>query len=82
MILVLATGTFAIQLYRLAWQYIDVEKELSAVNKELSYITEENGKLTADLDYFNDKRHLEGEIRRAGYALPDEKVLIIIPKQR
>lgn len=82
MILILATGAFAIQLYRLVWQYSDLQKEASIVSKELQNIEEENKKLTADLEYFKDNKHLEGEARKAGYALPDEKVLIIVPEKR
>ena len=82
MILILATGAFAVQLYRLAWQYSDVKKEALTVSKELRNIEKENKQLTADLNYFKDNKHLEGEARKAGYAFPDEKVLIIVPEKR
>ncbi len=80
LILMMAIGMFAVQLYRLIGQYNNVKREQFAINAELEAIKIENEKLTADLDYFNQKEHLEREMRKADYALPDEKVLIIIPE--
>ncbi len=73
---------FAVQLYRLIGQYNSTKKEQSAINMELEAVRIENEKLMADLDYFKQKEHLEREIRKADYALPNEKVLIIIPEKK
>ena len=82
LILLLATGTFGVQLYRLLVQYHGINKEITILNKELEDAKKENQKLTADFDYFQKTNYLESELRKSGYAMPDEKMLIIIPEKK
>lgn len=81
MVLVLATAAFAVQLYRLTKQLSYLKSEIAKVNQQLTPIDQENQRLMADLEYFQKPGRLVNELKKSGYAKPDEKMLIIIPNE-
>ena len=80
-VLILAIGTFLSQLFSLRNQEKTLKDDLSKIEQQISPLTREREELSAEIDYFSKPEHLEDELRKNGYALPEEKMMVIIPKQ-
>ncbi len=78
---VVALGSLAFQLYRLAIKKAALERELAALEAKIAPLSKENADLENDLASLKNSDTVLRELRRAGYAAPGEKVYIIIPKQ-
>ena len=81
LVLATVTSAFSFQFYRLAQQKKGLDLELAKINQQIIPIKEDNEKLLADVKYFEKPERLENELRKAGYALPEEKMLIIVPEK-
>ena len=58
-----------------------LKAEILSVTDEVEVINEDNDKLNSQIEYFSDPRNLEKELRaRFNYRLPNEKLIIIVPK--
>ncbi len=79
LVLILATAAFSFQLYRLIQQMSELKLETAKINQQIMPMEQENQELMADLEYFQKPGRLVNELRKSGYALPDEKMLIIVP---
>lgn len=82
LILIAATATFSFQLYRLVKQSQSLKLEYARIDEQTGPVKLENERLAADIEYFQKPEGLEIELRKAGYALPDEKMLIIINEKQ
>lgn len=81
LLLILVTTAFSFQLYHLIQQQSELKMEVAKISQKALPIDQDNQQLTADLEYFKKPEHLENELRKSGYAKPDEKILIIIPEE-
>ena len=68
------------QFYQLYSHHGELKSALTGLNNKLSFFKEENFKLQADLEYFQEPENLEKELRsRFNYKNPEEKLIIIVP---
>ncbi len=59
----------------------ELKAEISSVADEVDMINEDNERLNSQMEYFSNPRNLEKELRaRFNYRLPNEKLIIIVPK--
>jgi len=79
--LLLAIAALSWYLYQLWGQAGELQKESDLLTKELQPLQKENAELLAEIKRLDDPENLETELRKAGYAAPGEKVIIIIPKK-
>lgn len=71
-----------VELRSLAKQKESIVTQFDEVNKELEQTKIEKGRLEADLRYFSIPENLDKELRfRFHYQAPDEKVLILVPRE-
>ena len=81
-LLLLGLGALSFQLYRLYIQRSALEKELITLKASTKPLIKENEKLLTELKYYENPDNLERELRKSGYAAPDEKVFVIVPRQQ
>ncbi len=80
-VLLVLIGFSGYQGYKLYFQKLSLEKDLTKINNQLDETYEENQKLAADLEYFKRPENLAKELKsRFNYVSPGEKLLIIVPK--
>jgi cell division protein FtsB len=80
-VIVFAAGFLLYQLWNqyLAWHAID--RKLTALEMKLTPLERENGRIGTDLKALETPDAVLRELRRAGYAAPGEKVIVIVPKK-
>ena len=69
------------QLWRQIGEYRADDARLQAMTDKLRPVAEENVKLAEDLKSLESRDTMLRELRRAGYAAPGEKVIVIVPKK-
>ncbi len=79
--LILAVGAMGWYLYQLWQQTRALQKEADKLAGELLPLQKESAELLAEAKRLDDPENLEVELRKSGYALPGEKVIILIPKR-
>lgn len=71
-----------IQLYKIDSERRALSKETKEVNKELELVGTDNAELKEKIGYYSNPRNLEKELRaRFNYRLPNEKLIIVVPKK-
>ncbi len=72
----------AIALGRQVYRKHKIEKEVSALEGQISYLEEDNLKLAELLNYFQKESFKEKEARaKLNFKKPDEKVIILTPSE-
>ncbi len=75
-------GGLLVQVYKIGNEGWGVNKEMKQVNKELELVEKDNADLKEKISYYSNPRNLEKELRaRFNYRLPNEKLIIIVPKK-
>ena len=70
-----------VQLYELYEQRAALITKSELVGAKAKSLEDENGQLTADLEYFANLKNLVKEFKSLfNYRNPDEKLIIIVPK--
>ena len=72
----------AVALGRQVYRKHKIEKEVSALEGQISYLEEDNLELAKLLDYFQKESFKEKEARaKLNFKKPDEKVIILTPSE-
>lgn len=69
-------------LYNLYYQAQALKAEADKLVKQTQPLSRENQQLLAEIGRLEDPENLEIELRKAGYAAPGEKVIILVPKKQ
>ncbi|MEX2033156.1 MAG: hypothetical protein WD889_01170 [Candidatus Colwellbacteria bacterium] len=70
------------QVYKMGSERWVLSKEMKEVNKELALVEDDNADLKEKIGYYSNPRNLEKELRaRFNYRLPNEKLIIVVPKK-
>ena len=70
------------QVYKMGSEGWVLRKEVKEVNKELVLVESDNADLKEKIGYYSNPRNLEKELRaRFNYRLPNEKLIIVVPKK-
>ena len=71
-----------VQVYKMGSEGRTLSKEMKEVNKELELVETDNIDLKEKIGYYANPRNLEKELRaRFNYRLPNEKLIIVVPKK-
>jgi cell division protein FtsB len=81
-IAILIFGATVVQVYKLENKRSALQAELSKIEKKVNELAAENSSLEKDIAYFQNPKNLEKEARaQFNYALPDEKLIILVPEK-
>ena len=81
-ILFLALAALIFQFYQLYLYHSELKLTFTALKKKLISFKDENFRLQADLEYFQETENLEKELRsRFNYKKPGEKLIIVVPQK-
>lgn len=70
-----------VQIKGLYGRGVELKRELANVQEELTAREKEYAALEADYEYYKNPANLEKELRaRFNYRLPDETMIVIVPK--
>ena len=82
-IAMLIFGTTAVQIYKLENKKNSLEQEFSKIKEKVDALELENSSIEKDITYFKNPKNLEKEARaQFNYALPGEKLIILVPKSQ
>ena len=82
LIAILVFGATATQVYKLENKKADLQAEFFKVKKQVDILASENVLLEKNIVYFQNPKNLEKEARaQFNYALPGEKLIIVVPKK-
>ena len=71
-----------VQVYKMGSEGWMLRKEVKEVDKELTLVGADNSDLKEKISYYSNPRNLEKELRaRFNYRLPNEKLIIVVPKK-
>lgn len=71
-----------VQVYKMGSEEWALSKEVKEVNKELELVETDSADLKEKIGYYSNPRNLEKELRaRFNYRLPNEKLIIVVPKK-
>ena len=71
-----------VQVYKMGSEGWTLRKEAKEVDKELTLVETDNSDLKEKIAYYSNPRNLEKELRaRFNYRLPNEKLIIVVPKK-
>lgn len=71
------------QVYQFSVQEGSAKQLFLELEKKIQALELDNKRIEKDIEYFSDEANLEKEARsQFNYRLPDEKVIIVIPKQQ
>lgn len=77
---VIAIAALAVQTISFYREEKNLKEQLSQLQGKASDLTQENGKLQKQIEYFSRPENLEKELKaRFNYRNPDEKMMIIVP---
>lgn len=79
-IFTVAISFLTLQLYRLAIHYYALKQNMAELAQKTEPLKKENQRVSKELEALKNPANIERELRRAGFAAPDEKVFIIVPK--
>ncbi len=81
LIAILIFGTTAVQIYKLEIKKNALQEEFSKIQEKVDALELENSSIEKDIAYFRNPKNLEKEARaQFNYALPGEKLIILVPK--
>ncbi len=82
MIAILVFAATSWQVYKLEIKKNILQAEVSKTEKKVQALTDENVLLEKNIVYFENPKNLEKEARsQFNYALPNENLIIIVPKK-
>lgn len=71
-----------VQVYKMGSEGWALNKEVKEADKELALVENDNTDLKEKIGYYANPRNLEKELRaRFNYRLPNEKLIIVVPKK-
>lgn len=81
--LILVSAVLIYQFYQLFSYNVELEAIFAKLNQKFNSFKEENLKLQADLEYFQEPENLAKELRsRLNYKKPGEKLIIVVPPKQ
>lgn len=81
--LILVLAVLIYQFYQLFTYHGALEAIFAKLNQKFNSFKEENLKLQADLEYFQEPENLAKELRsRFNYKKPGEKLIIVVPPKQ
>ncbi len=80
--LAILTFWVAVSTGRAVWRKLQIEREISALKRNIAEMEQKNEELLARLDYFKSEENLEKEARsQLNVKRPGEKVVVIVGKE-
>ena len=81
-LLTIFIASMGYQVYEFYIQKKDIEKQYLELQAKAKAVETDNQKIGKDIEYYSNEANLEKQARSdLNYRLPDEKMIIVVPKK-